>query len=150
MIYRSYFFSTPLGYISLIANEEALLQVHFEKKKTTGKNWIIAEAEKQLKEYFAGKIKKIQIPIQLQVTDFQLAVLEAVQKVQFGSTITYQKLANILHKPNAARAVGQALAANPIPIIIPCHRVVGKNSLGGFKGGISRKKILLSLEKIDR
>ena len=102
----------------------------------------------QLAEYFAGERRLFTIPIAPQGTDFQLRVWEALRSIPYGETISYGELARWIGKPTASRAVGAANGRNPIPIIIPCHRVIGGNgSLVGFGGGLSVKQKLLSLEQ---
>lgn len=105
-----------------------------------------SSASKQLKEYFAGRRKKFTVKVALEGTAFQTKVWRQLQKIPYGQTITYQELARRVGRPKAARAVGQACGANRFPIIIPCHRVVGKKGLGGYAGGLKRKRYLLALE----
>lgn len=106
---------------------------------------------KQLKDYFLGK--RVQFRIQLDLSNlspFTRKVLLATKRIPYGKTVTYQELARIIGKPKGSRAVGQALRRNPIPIIIPCHRVIKSNGdLGGFGLGIELKKRLLSLEGVQ-
>jgi methylated-DNA-[protein]-cysteine S-methyltransferase len=104
-------------------------------------------AIRQLCEYFAGERKIFSLKLSPQGTDFQKAVWSALQKIPYGETISYKQLAERIGKPKAVRAVGAANGANPIPIIIPCHRVIGHDgSLTGFGGGLPLKKRLLELE----
>ena len=112
----------------------------------SGKN---AEAlEKQLDAYFSGKIVEFSAQMELHGTEFQRAVWQACAKIPHGETRTYGELAKAIGNPKAVRAVGLALGQNPIPIIIPCHRVIGKNGkLTGFAGGLDVKQALLKLEK---
>jgi len=104
---------------------------------------------KQLKSYFAGKRKRFSVKFDLgHLPEFTRKTLRAALKIPYGKTSTYGDLARIAGKPQAARAVGRIMAANPVPIIIPCHRVVGVNGdLTGYGGGIVMKKKLLSFEK---
>lgn len=111
----------------------------------------LAKTRKQLSEYFAGKRKSFSLPIaidKLPATAFQRRVWKAMTKIPYGRTVTYKKLAQMAGSPNASRAVGNACGKNPLPIIIPCHRVVASNGIGGFSGGINTKKQLLRLENI--
>ena len=102
----------------------------------------------QLEAYFAGKLKAFSLDICLNVTPFQKKVLTALRRVPYGETISYGELAKKVRNPKASRAVGQANARNPIPIVIPCHRVIGSNGkLTGFGGGIEVKQTLLDLEQ---
>ncbi len=106
------------------------------------------EVIRQLEEYFAGVRREFQLPLAPQGTPFQLAVWEALQRIPYGETTSYGQLARRLDRPNASRAVGLANGANPIAIIIPCHRVIGSNgNLTGFGGGIDIKQRLLDLER---
>jgi methylated-DNA-[protein]-cysteine S-methyltransferase len=101
----------------------------------------------QLQEYFAGKRKTFTFPLAPRGTPFQLAVWNALLEIPYGDTISYAELARRIGKPSAVRAVGAANGANPIPVIIPCHRVIGSNgTLTGYGGGIERKQWLLALE----
>ena len=103
---------------------------------------------KQLTEYFEGGRPVFSIPFRLQGTDFQKAVWHAVDKVPYGQTCSYGEIAKQIGKPKATRAVGYANKVNPIPIVIPCHRVIGANgSMVGFASGISLKEKLLDLER---
>lgn len=102
--------------------------------------------KKELTEYFQGTRKKFTLPINPQGTPFEKKVWRATAKIPYGETRTYQEIARMIKNPKSARAVGNALGKNPIPILIPCHRVVGSNSLGGFSYGIQMKKKLLALE----
>jgi len=85
-------------------------------------------------------------PVFLWGTEFQMAVWNQLQKIKWGETITYRQLAESIGRPNSARAVGQAVGANPIPIVVPCHRIVGARGVGGYSGGIEIKRKLLALE----
>nr|MDK2850718.1 methylated-DNA-[protein]-cysteine S-methyltransferase [Candidatus Cloacimonadota bacterium] len=106
------------------------------------------EIIKQLDEYFAGTRREFDLAFFATGTPFQLMVWEELMKIPYGETISYQELATRIGRPHSARAVGNALRANPVPIIIPCHRVIASNgSLGGFSGGIATKRFLLGLEK---
>jgi methylated-DNA-[protein]-cysteine S-methyltransferase len=101
----------------------------------------------QLGEYFAGKRETFDVPMSMKGTPFQLAVWNELTRIPYGHTISYAELAFRIGKPSAVRAVGAANGANPIPVIVPCHRVIGANgSLTGYGGGIERKQWLLALE----
>lgn len=101
----------------------------------------------QLAEYFAGKRKEFDVELAPRGTPFQVDVWTELQKIPYGDTIPYAELARRIGKSNAVRAVGSANGANPIPVIIPCHRVIGSNgTLTGYGGGIERKQWLLALE----
>ena len=103
-------------------------------------------AADQLREYFAGKRRTFDLPLDLHGTDFQREAWTALRTIPFGETRTYSEEANIMGRPNAVRAAGSANGRNPVPIIVPCHRVVASNGLGGFSSGIERKVLLLKHE----
>lgn len=121
------------------------------------KDAILLESEEKLslyktqfQEYFAGERTSFDLPLDLQGTEFQQKVWSALQKIPFGVTSSYSEIANSIHNAKAVRAVGGAIGANPILIVVPCHRIIGKNGrLTGFRSGIPMKKALLSLEKVS-
>ena len=147
---------SPIGKLLLAGNDEALCQVHFhggrdsigpqaewEKNDTP-----FREAVRQLKAYFAGKLQTFELSLHLEGTEFQQTVWRALQEIPYGETWSYGQLARHIGKPQAMRAVGAANGRNPIPIIIPCHRVIGADgTLTGFGGGLPIKKKLLELER---
>ena len=111
-------------------------------------NALEREALRQLEEYFAGQRTTFDLPLRPNGTDFQRRVWKELLQIPYGQTATYGQIAKRIGRPNAARAVGQACNANPIPIFIPCHRVVGSNSrLTGFALGLDVKTALLELER---
>ena len=106
-----------------------------------------AEVRRQLAEYFAGGRREFDLPLALEGTPFELAVWEELKKIPFGETRSYGEIAATLGRPGSARAVGRANGANPIPIVVPCHRVIGADgSLTGFGGGLEAKSRLLEIE----
>jgi methylated-DNA-[protein]-cysteine S-methyltransferase len=106
-----------------------------------------ANARQQLTEYFAGKRKDFDLPLSLRGTEFQLRVLEELKTIPYGETTSYGDIAKRIGRPKAVRAVGAANGRNPIPIIVPCHRVIGSSGdLTGFGGGLDTKTALLRLE----
>lgn len=109
---------------------------------------VFKQARAELAAYFAGKLRAFTVPFDLPGTDFQTKVWQALIKVPYGETVTYSDLADKIQQPTAVRAVAMANARNPLPIIVPCHRVIGKNgALTGYSGGgIERKAALLQLE----
>lgn len=117
----------------------------WKKSSTKLKN-----ATDQLKAYFAGELKVFDLPLSLDGTPFQVQVWEELQKIPYGETRSYMEMALSMGNDKACRAVGGANGRNPIPVIIPCHRVVGSNgSLGGYSGGLGLKRRLLSLEGVS-
>ena len=106
------------------------------------------QALKELKEYFSGRRARFQVPLDLEGTPHQLRVWEALREIPYGQTVTYGELARRLGSPAGARAVGRGCATNPVPVIVPCHRVVaGTGGLQGFGGGLWRKRALLEMEQ---
>ena len=142
---------SPIGNLLLIANEEGLLEVHFppalpprDAPRGYGR---LSPVIRQLAEYFAGTRKQFDVPLALRGTTFQIEVWRALQQIPYGQTRSYTEIARWIGRPAATRAVGGANGANPIPIIVPCHRVIGMDgSLTGFGGGIAIKRRLLDFE----
>jgi methylated-DNA-[protein]-cysteine S-methyltransferase len=135
---------SPIGPLTIATDDEGRLrEVRFGGDDAPGDG----EAARQLREYFAGARKTFDLELAPRGTPFQLDVWKALCEVPYGETITYAELARRIGRPNAVRAVGAANGANPIPIIVPCHRVIGSNgTLTGYGGGIERKQFLLALE----
>ena len=147
--------NSPAGRLLLAGNAEALHFLSFPSgHKAFGPKsaWQpddapFKEVKRQLAAYFAGALQRFDLPLVLTGTDFQKQVWNTLQTIPFGETRSYGWLAREIGRPTASRAVGAANGANPIPIIIPCHRVIGTNgALTGFGGGIETKKFLLDLE----
>ncbi|MGG1290546.1 methylated-DNA--[protein]-cysteine S-methyltransferase [Bacillus smithii] len=147
--------NSPIGNLTIVSSRERIIGLEFGEKaeneeiKKAEKDALLMEARGQLLEYFDGKRKVFQLPIFLKGTEFQLKVWNELLHIPYGETRSYQEIAAAIGNKNAVRAVGQANKANPIPIIIPCHRVIGKNNqLIGYAGKqIDKKAILLELEK---
>jgi methylated-DNA-[protein]-cysteine S-methyltransferase len=142
---------SPIGDLLLVASEEALLEVHFPPSRTPDDaprdDMRLAAVVGQLAEYFAGTRKQFDVSLAPRGTAFQLEVWRMLQRIPYGETRSYADVARSIGRPSATRAVGAANGANPIPIIIPCHRVIGTSgSLTGFGGGIAVKRRLLDLE----
>jgi methylated-DNA-[protein]-cysteine S-methyltransferase len=109
---------------------------------------LLVEAIGQLRAYFAGSLREFRLPLQMEGTDFQRGVWSLICQVPYGQTRSYRDLALALGRPQAVRAVGAANGANPLPIVVPCHRVIGSNgALTGYGGGMALKRRLLDLEK---
>lgn len=141
--------STPIGPLTLEANEKELLAVIFGAAETEdNSNNITKLAAQQLLEYFSGKRKSFSIPYELSGTEFQQKVWRALVNIPYAKTVSYSDIAQIVGNKSASRAVGMANNKNKLPIIIPCHRVIGKNgSLVGYAGGLEIKEKLLMIEK---
>jgi len=146
---------SPLGPLLLAGDEDGLRLVHFatgRRPNSPRHDWVedaapFKEAIRQLRAYFERKLKDFDVPLVLEGTEFQLLVWRNLRMIPYGETVSYGQLARRIGSPDAARAVGLANGSNPIPIIIPCHRVIGSNGdLTGFGGGIPLKKKLLALE----
>lgn len=147
---------SPLGQMILQANDDGLLGVWFESQPTrpvnlgtyTQSDPFFTSVVTQLREYFAGIRSTFDISISASGTDFQNQVWKILRTIPYGETWSYQDIANAIDNPKAVRAVGLANGKNPIGIIVPCHRVIGKNGkLTGYAGGLERKEKLLQLEK---
>lgn len=138
---------TPIGPLHAVVDEQGRLEELGFRESSRESPRISNDVRKQLDEYFAGRRREFTIELAPKGTAFQIAVWNELLKIPYGDTISYSELAMRIGKPNAVRAVGTANGANPIPIIIPCHRVIGANgSLTGYGGGIERKQWLLALE----
>ena len=146
---------SPIGLLLLAADEHGLRTVQMpdgEEAAQPAASWSKNESDmqrycQQLRKYFDGRLTAFDLPLAPQLTDFQSRVIDQLKDIPFGATRSYGELAKILNQPTAARAVGTACGRNPIPIIIPCHRVVaGNGALTGFAGGIERKRWLLQHE----
>ena len=151
MIYRDQL-STPLGTLTLEATDRGLSSVRFPNRAEpcAGKSpdsSVLSQAKRELTDYFAGKLKQFSVPLDWQGTDFQQSVWEALRHIPYGETVSYADIARAIGRPKSARPTGGAVGANPLPIIVPCHRVIGSDqSLTGFTGGLNIKVSLLELE----
>ena len=149
---------SPLGTLLLTAQDGALTGVHFpgeQHGRPKRPDWqraddepVLAAARAQLDEYFDGRRTAFDLPLAPRGTPFQQAVWRALVTVPFGATSTYGAIAAAIRRPTAVRAVGGAIGANPIGIVVPCHRIIGADgSLTGYAGGLDRKTKLLALER---
>lgn len=157
-------FETPFGGTFLAATPRGVLRLSWQVDDPEGAAeslreefplWGVKEAPdrledtaEQLREYFAGERRSFDLEVDLTgVTEFQRTVLEATSRIPFGTTVTYGELAERIDRPDASRAVGSALGSNPVPIVVPCHRVVRSDgSVGGYTAGAGYKRQLLELE----
>ena len=145
---------SPIGDLLTVADEDAVKEIYFPSKNMQPHtSWregspLLTRVARQFKEYFAGKRKQFDLPLAPDGTEFQQAVWQELVRIEYGKTISYSELARRIKRPRAVRAVGAANGANPIPVVIPCHRVIGKNgTLTGFGGGLPVKQQLLELEE---
>ena len=144
--------SSPLGVLQLVSDEKHLLELnwqcaHRQLSTSNHRVAILTAAAHELSQFFSGARRNFSVPLQPHGTGFQLSVWSELQKVGWGETFTYREIAERLGKPKGFRAVGGAVGRNPIPIFIPCHRIVGANgALTGFSGGLDNKQILLGCE----
>lgn len=139
--------STPAGNLTLVAEGNWLIEARFGGVPVSDESATLDLAERELQEYFAGKRRVFDVPIKPHGTDFQMVVWKALKEIPYGETCSYLDIARNIGKEKACRAVGRANHHNPLPIFIPCHRVVGKDgSLTGYAGGLDMKRHLLQLE----
>lgn len=153
MYYR--YLDTPIGNLLLAGDDDGLALVSFPQgsmRREPKPDWVesvspFTVAAEQLGAYFAGELKEFKLRLKPNGTEFQLAVLAELKKIPYGETATYGEIAARIGRPKAVRAVGAANGRNPLPIIIPCHRVIGSGGkLTGFGGGLPTKEALLRLE----
>ena len=142
-------FDSPLGRILLTEKEGCLTGLDFTDAPLLSEDCpVLREAERQLREYFAGERKFFSLPLAPEGTPFQRAAWESLQRIPYGETRSYAWEAMQMGRPGACRAVGNANGKNPLPILIPCHRVIAADgTLGGYSSGLWRKEYLLALEK---
>lgn len=148
---------SPLGELLLTGDGTALTSLSVPGQRggaTVLPGWrraptAFAEAERQLKEYFAGERRTFDLPLAPAGSDFRLRVWNALDTVPYGATVSYRGLAEAAGSPGAVRAIGGAVGANPLLVLRPCHRVIGADgSLTGYSGGLERKRTLLALEGV--
>ena len=154
VIYRHV--DSPVGPLLIAGNDAGLQLIEFHAPRhpmPRGGDWregdhaVLQQAQTQLVEYFSGRRRSFELPLAPQGTDFQRQVWWELANIPFGGTISYAELAMRVGRPTATRAVGAANGRNPIPIVLPCHRVIGADgSLTGFSGGLPTKQFLLQLE----
>ena len=139
---------TPIGLLGLVASEHGLSRILWPGEPGAGGDeQVLAAAAEQLREYFAGTREAFDLPLELDGTEFQRRAWLALAEIPYGETRSYGDQARRLEAPRAARAVGAANGANPLPIVLPCHRLVGADgSLTGFGGGLDVKRWLLQHE----
>lgn len=150
--------ASPVGPLVLVADAEGLVAIRFARGGdpdvpvgSERRQSAMAQFVGQLVEYFDGARQTFELPLAPQGMPFQLAAWRALQRIPFGETRSYKDQARAIDRPSAVRAIGAANGANPIPIVIPCHRVIGSDgSLTGFGGGLEAKRWLLEFESRQR
>ena len=144
-------YNSPIGNIGLLIEDDNLISISLINPMLKGLDAMkdsksFKDIITQLDEYFFEGRKKFDVAFKISPTNFRLKVYQEMQKIPYGKSITYSDLASKVDSPKAFRAVGTACGKNPLPLIIPCHRVKAKSGLGGFTGGLNIKRFLLSLE----
>ena len=147
-----FFYDYPIGPVGIAEDGGYIARVFFGKTLPAGfaaaETPLIREAAAQLSAYFAGKRRTFDLPLALRGTEFQMSVWDALRDIPFGETRSYGDVAALIGRPRAYRAVGMANHDNPVAVIVPCHRVTGRDgSLTGYAGGLFAKQYLLDLEK---
>ena len=144
---------SPIGALTLVEEDGAMVEVRFGDDVSGAQlqqTPLLLLTASQLAAYFRGERTAFTVPLRPQGTAFQLACWDALCRIPYGETITYGQQAAMVGRPKACRAVGMANHRNPLPVLIPCHRVVGANgALGGYAGGIDIKERLLHIERMD-
>ena len=158
MEYRS--LPSPFGVLVLAGDEDGLREILYPSEQSQQRNaadWEsggpepVCDAAQQLSAYFAGELREFHLKLAPRGTPFQLRVWRELERIPYGETISYKELAVRVGKPNASRAVGAANGSNPLPIVVPCHRVIGSNGkMTGYGGGVDLKRALLDLERGER
>jgi methylated-DNA-[protein]-cysteine S-methyltransferase len=145
---------TPIGRLVLECDGDVLIGVWLPHERRHVRHDvddvppILKETAAQLEEYFAGERTEFDVTMELDGTPFQLEVWAELRRIPYGETISYGELARRVGRPRGPRAVGQANGRNPIPIIVPCHRVLASNGIGGYGGGLPVKRALLAVEGV--
>jgi methylated-DNA-[protein]-cysteine S-methyltransferase len=138
--------------LRLVASDRGIRAIHFDRGLADGRrnddHPLLFEAACQLRAYFAGQLTRFRLPLDMEGTDFQKRVWSALETIPYGETRSYRQIAEALEQPKAVRAVGAANGSNPVPIVVPCHRVIGASGkLVGYGGGLPLKRWLLDLER---
>lgn len=147
-------YESPIGRLILECDGDALIGVWLPRERRHARNDaddvppVLKQTASQLDEYFAGERTEFDVPMELDGTHFQREVWTELTRIPYGETISYGELARRVGRPSAPRAVGQANGRNPIPVIVPCHRVLASNGIGGYGGGLTVKRQLLAVEGV--
>ena len=150
---RQQLITTPIGTLQLVCEQGALIEINWDNKHRTAAEAthedmaLLALATVEITHFLSGEKRDFTVPVEPRGTAFQASVWRELRNIPWGETRSYQDIACSLDKPSASRAVGAAIGRNPLPLIIPCHRVIGSNgSLTGFAGGLAIKRQLLLIE----
>jgi len=143
---------SPIGALLLCADETGLTQICFHtQEECADEHPILLQAQRELEEYFAGRRRHFSVPLSMHAGEFRMKVWNALREIPYGECASYGEIARRCGNANAARAVGMACNKNPIPILVPCHRVLGAGGkLTGYAGGLEIKRILLEIERNGR
>ena len=147
-------YESPIGRLVLECDGDVLIGVWLPNERRHGRRDVddvppvLKETASQLDEYFAGERTDFDVRMELDGTDFQRQVWSELTRIPYGETISYGEVARRVGRPSAPRAVGQANGRNPIPVIVPCHRVVASDGIGGYGGGLNVKRKLLAVEGV--
>lgn len=152
-------FESPIQSLQLLSDGRSLMGLYMQSEKQAlipARDWVedasvapFPAAREQLVAYFNGSLTQFDLPLQIQGTDFQQRVWQALKTIPYGTTVSYGELAQQMGQPKASRAVGLANGRNPLAIVVPCHRVIGANGkLTGYGGGLERKQWLLNHERL--
>ena len=143
---------SPIGVLLLCADETGLTQICFHAQADRAdEHPILLQAQRELEEYFAGRRRHFSVPLSMHAGEFRMKVWNALREIPYGECASYGEIARRCGNANAARAVGMACNKNPIPILVPCHRVLGAGGkLTGYAGGLEIKRILLEIERNGR
>lgn len=148
-------YDAPIGRLVLECGGDVLIGLWLPNERRHTQNDaddvppVLKETASQLDEYFAGERTDFDVTMELDGTDFQREVWSELTRIPYGETISYGELARRVGRPSAPRAVGQANGRNPIPVIVPCHRVLASNGIGGYGGGLKVKRALLAVEGVS-
>ncbi len=147
---NSFSFISPIGYLSIYSDDKSIIRIAFKKEQNTEITPLLREAHSQLTAYFEGRLFEFSLPLKINATPFCRRVYTELLKIPYGKLVSYKYIAEKCGNKKAARAVGNANNKNPIPIIIPCHRVIGSNQkLTGYAGGLDIKRYLIDLEHAE-
>lgn len=163
-MFMTYFYNSmlsPVGRLTLVSTQGYLVAILWENDKPlrvrlgemqqASREPVLLETERQLNDYFSGRRQRFELPLLMQGTTFQQQVWQALQRIPFGQTRSYSDIAQEIGAPTAVRAVGAANGRNPLSIVVPCHRVIGRQGqLTGFAGGLDAKRYLLALEQAEQ